>query len=397
MGGAVPNLIEELIAQNEIDTRLDLYCCSLWNPLAQQQSVKYSNTHFIWAKKPAYIRYADKGLYWVVKHIFRLQRLISVSFLFQVVWYMCFIARLLHKNTYDYVIFENSVPLLFALKLFGNRQKYKGKYFIHMHSVPRHYYTNASVFAQAKKIICVSQYVATAIKNDARLYLTKNNLVVMYNCINTDWFNSDSPSLIDSSRKQFNLSQNPLLVFVGRLCPEKGIEELLQAFSLITQPRVDLLVVGANFYKSDIVSPYEGKLRQLAQPFAERIHFTGYISYEQMPAIYHLADIIVLPSMWEEPAGMTILEAMACKKPVITTYSGGIPEYTGEGNCILLKRNENLPKELAAHIDLLLTNQDLAQTLSEKAAARAAHYTTKYYYQQFLNILADEEKTCDAK
>ena len=61
-----------------------------------------------------------------------------------------------------------------------------------------------------------------------------------------------------------------------------------------------------------------------------------------MPSIYQLGNIAVLPSMWEEPAGMTMVEAVVSGLPLITTNSGGIPEYISDDVAVLLDRDENL-------------------------------------------------------
>ncbi len=397
LGGAVPNLIEEIISENEIQQKLKISCCSLYHPEAEKQAQnKYPHAHFIWLKPPCFIQWLDKLVYGIIKHVFRVERLLSLRSIMQTVWLQFQIACLLKKSTFDAVIFENSIPLLTSLKLFGNFHKYQNKYFVHMHSVPRRYYGNIQLFSDSKKIICVSQYVADQISSDRRLSIPKLKMVVMYNCINTQIFKPIKKDLQLPARWDMKNGEK-IVLFVGRLTPEKGIEETIQAFSLLKTLNIHLLIVGSNFYQSDIVSPYENKLRQLAKPFCKRIHFTGYIPYDMMPNIYQIADVVVLPSMWEEPAGMTVLEAMACKKPLITTYAGGIPEYTGEGNCILLQRNETLPVKLAEHIDLLLTNDIMAQELAEKATKRAARYTKRYYYQQFLNILRENEKVCTIK
>jgi glycosyltransferase involved in cell wall biosynthesis len=62
--------------------------------------------------------------------------------------------------------------------------------------------------------------------------------------------------------------------------------------------------------------------------------------------------------MWEEPAGLTMIEAMACGIPTITTCSGGIPEYVDDC-AIVLERDERLVMNIAAQVDLLLADKDL--------------------------------------
>lgn len=81
-----------------------------------------------------------------MKTILKKERLLSIGFISQILWFSLFIGYLIHKENYDRIIFENSVPMLFSMKMFLNRRKYKNKYYIHMHSVPRRYYGNKKIF-----------------------------------------------------------------------------------------------------------------------------------------------------------------------------------------------------------------------------------------------------------
>ena len=60
-----------------------------------------------------------------------------------------------------------------------------------------------------------------------------------------------------------------------------------------------LLIVGSNFYKASIVGTYEERLHVLTKELENQIVFTGYIDNEDMPAVYRMADVVVLPSMWD--------------------------------------------------------------------------------------------------
>ena len=387
-GGAVPNLIEEIINENEKEKQLDIVCCSLYDKEAEKQSKRIKNTQFIWSSIPKFITKLDKIFYCILKDVFHIQRLISLSFLFQVIWFSLSVAKVLKRNSFDKVIFENSIPVMFAMKLYGNKKKYKDKYLLHIHSVPRKYYGNKRIVRNCESLICISEYVANAILNDKRLKFDASKIRIMYNCIDTHCFKPLSNDISEKVRERYNISKNKkVILFAGRLCADKGIAELLLMTKEIKRDDIILLVVGSNFYKSDIVSPYEKYLRQLCEDIKEKIIFTGYVNYNEMPKIYAAADVVALPSMWEEPAGMTIIEAMACAKPVVTTYSGGIPEYTGEGNCVLLHRDKNVVKNLEKTIVALVEDQVKAEELSEKAHIRAMKYNQKYYYSQLLDIL----------
>lgn len=390
-GGAVPNLIEQLIRQNEIEGELDLSCCALHDPEAEEASKKYKKTEFIWAKQPKWIRALDKALYLALSKIFHVKRLLSLSYLFQIIWMIFYVAKVLRYGNYDRVIFENSIPLLYSLKLWGNETKYAGRYYLHMHSVPRKYYGNAPVIRKSRKLICISQYVADAMANDKRLGMDADQICLMYNCIDTAFFLPQDRCEYSVVKEKYKIEQNKKIVlFIGRLCKEKGISELLQAVKSIERNDFVLLVLGSNFYKADIVSSYEKHLRTLANDMTDSVYFTGYIDYKDVPLYYGAADVIALPSMWDEPAGMTIIEAMACARPVITTRSGGIPEYTGEGNCILLERDANIVANLAENICKLLDDKEMAIRLSMNGSKRVEKYNMQFYYSQLLNILYEQ-------
>lgn len=389
-GGAVPNLIEELIRQQEIDNELDLDCCALWDEEAERESNKYCNTKFIWAKKPSYIDMIDHSITWILKNIFKIKRLHSIGFLFQVIWLAFYVGKVLHKNDYDKVIFENSVPMIFALKLYGNGKKYAGKYFIHMHSVPRSYYGNGKEFSNCKALISISSYVANEICTDKRVSISKNQVKLMFNCIDTDMICPRTEEDRCTYREKYGISQEKkVILFAGRLCKDKGIEEVIESVKKLADKEYVLVVVGSNFYSSGIVSPYEEHLRELAKEINDQIVFTGYVDYRYMSYIYNMADVVVLPSIWEEPAGMTIIEAMACCKPVITTVSGGIPEYTGEDNCVLLKKDEKLVCNIVVEINKIFQDAHYAETLAKNGYLQAIKFNKRFYYEQLLNILGE--------
>lgn len=387
-GGAVPNLIEELIQQQEIENKLDLDCCALWDEEAEKESLKYKNTRFIWAKVPRFISAVDHSVTWVLSNLFHIKRLHSIGFLFQVIWLAFFIGKVLRDNNYDRVIFENSVPMIFALKLYGNKKKYAEKYYIHMHSVPRQYYGNEKEFSDCKGLISISKYVANEICADQRVHISDDQIKLMYNCIDTESIYPKKDSDRLAYLKKFGIStEKKVILFAGRLCKDKGIEEVIECVKRLRNKNYVLVIVGSNFYSSGIVSPYEEYLRDITEEIQDQIVFTGYIDYSKMSYIYNMADVVVLPSMWEEPAGMTIIEAMACRKPVVTTISGGIPEYTGIDNCILVEKDESIIENLILYIEKILSDKNYADEIANKGYIRATKFNKKYYYKQFLEII----------
>jgi len=121
-----------------------------------------------------------------------------------------------------------------------------------------------------------------------------------------------------------------VFLFVGRLVKEKGILDLISAYGAIAHDfpsKTRLMVSG------------EGSLREMAEHHAHRlgieksVAFIGSQPYDEMPRLFSIADIFVLPSVptrtWEEQYGMVLVEAMASGKALISTHTGAIPEIVG--------------------------------------------------------------------
>jgi starch synthase len=156
--------------------------------------------------------------------------------------------------------------------------------------------------------------------------------------------------------KKFALSPSALkILFVGRLVPEKGIFNLLEAFSKLQSTQtVELLVVGSGTAQMQVqIKQFVRRLK-----IEHTVKFLGSISYFDMPQIHNLADIFCLPSIptktWEEQFGYSLVEAMACGKPVVSTFSGSIPEIIKHQETgILVKPNDSSKLESALEMLVL--------------------------------------------
>jgi len=149
------------------------------------------------------------------------------------------------------------------------------------------------------------------------------------------------------------------LLFVGRLEEQKGIKELLKAYRKIKRdyPKVSLRIVG------------KGPFRSVIEKQGIK---TETFPYSKMPAIYHQADIFVLPSKptnnWEEYYGMALLEAMASGLPVVTTDCGAIPEVVG-GAALISPHSQ--AEKLYSSLKLMISNAKKREIYGRKAYQHA--------------------------
>lgn len=156
---------------------------------------------------------------------------------------------------------------------------------------------------------------------------------------------------------------SPTLLFVGRLRYYKGLETLIQA---LPQIPARLLVAGSG----PMAEAWQALAR--ATGVAERISWLGDVPDEDLPTLYHLADLFVLPaSHTSEAFGLVQVEAMAAGLPVVCTELGTGTSYVnihGETGLVVPPRD---PQALAAAINTILADPDLRARLGEAGRRRA--------------------------
>ena len=178
-----------------------------------------------------------------------------------------------------------------------------------------------------------------------------------------------------------------VIVYCGRINQEKGISELIEAMIQFKDiPQIKLLVLGSSFFNnSDCNDEFTRLLRVKADSIKERIVFTGFIPYHQVPNYLQLADIAALPSMWEEPFGLTILEAMAMGLPLITTRSGGIPEIC-EGIAYIINKKE-IGNRLATAILNLYQDPTKREQMALASLERVKIFNKETYVEKFITSI----------
>ncbi|NEM98893.1 glycosyltransferase family 4 protein [Pontibacter burrus] len=130
--------------------------------------------------------------------------------------------------------------------------------------------------------------------------------------------------------KSFN-EQSPKILFVGRLVKEKGVDLLIRAFLGVLNaiPGAELHIVGSLHFGDNRVDEFISHLQELSINQSS-IFFHGFVPNDKLHTFYSSASLFVCPSVWEEPFGMVIAEAMLSGVPVIASNRGGIPEVLGD-------------------------------------------------------------------
>ena len=177
------------------------------------------------------------------------------------------------------------------------------------------------------------------------------------------------PELVDSIRAAHRRGDGPLLVFVGRVVEEKGVEEVVRTVALLRDelPGTCAVVAGTGQHLE--------RVRALAGELgvADRVHLAGWVDPADVPSWFAAADVVLAPSKigpdgWAEGQGLTIIEAMAVGRPVVSTTTGGIPDTITDGRTGLLVPPADAPA-IAAAVRRLMAHPALAERLAREGAA----------------------------
>lgn len=153
------------------------------------------------------------------------------------------------------------------------------------------------------------------------------------------------------------------LLYIGQLVPHKGVHTLIEALKRLvdehSQDRVTLTIVGGT-----VLPDYEQQLKDQVQTagLAGRVRFFGPVPREDISGIYQTHDILIVPSTWDEPFGLILLEAMATGLAVVGTATGGSAEILQHRfNGLVFPRED--ARACAACISQLLSDPDLLERL----------------------------------
>ena len=223
----------------------------------------------------------------------------------------------------------------------------------------------ARIVAQADRV------VAANVVERAHLvwhYGARTERIAVIPCgVDTDLFQPMDPA---KAKDLLELPPDPMLLYVGRLQPIKGLDTLLEAMTMVPEP-ARLLIVGGeqDARESAHGAALRGSLAALG--LDRRVHFLSAQPQRRLRLFYAAADATVVPSHYES-FGMVALEAMACGSPVVASRVGGLTTTVQEGVTGRLVPEGDAPA-LAAAITRLLQGSE-GRRLGQQATRWAAEH-----------------------
>jgi len=211
-----------------------------------------------------------------------------------------------------------------------------------------------------------------------------SEMKVLYAPFNNEYFLERDEEELHSFKRKFRILEHMKIIsYMGRLFPEKGVEDLLAAFALVKKDRPDtLLVIGGHGISLDELK-YSVQVQNIPD-----VIFTGTVSNREKRALMQLSHVGVIPTKpilnFVETLCISALEYQAAGVPLVTTRVGGVPEAAGSHS---LYSKHNSPDDLAEKIALVLDDKIDRQGMIEAGIEHVKkfnYYTITKTFVQYL-------------
>jgi glycosyltransferase involved in cell wall biosynthesis len=221
--------------------------------------------------------------------------------------------------------------------------------------------TEAWLTYEAWKVICCSDYMISHVQ--WAFGLPSDKLIMVPNGVNYEVYSKYDNEDLRAFRSKFALPEEKIVLFVGRLVYEKGVHVFVNAVQKVLEKVNAKFIIVGNGYMRDQLS---GLVKGMG--LSHKVLFTGFVDDETLRRLQRVADVSVVPSLFE-PFGIVALEAMAAGSPVVVSDTGGLSEIV-EHNVSGVKVYVNNPESLAWGITRVLTDGGYANWLRNNAYKR---------------------------
>lgn len=374
-GGAVENHIDFYLKYNNEHRLHDITVYSVGDEAtAGHPALQSTTNHYVyidvksfWAKvrKNLHHKLHGEGYY----HY-------TMEYYFREAW------KLVQQDHYDIILLDNRPGYAVGMEVpEGTRL------FIYLHNDLLNKDTKGAqeIYDKSSRILTVSDYISSCVRT---INPADTKCVSILNGIDMNAFSPKAATSVTRSQLGFS-DDDFVMVFSGRVTPEKGVRELIESMKRLNDhPDIKLLIIGSPFFgNTGNEDDFVKSLKQQAESIKDRIRFTGFIPYKQMPGYLRISDIAVIPSLWDDPCPNTVLEAQATGLPLITTRRGGIPEEVNDDGAILLTTDDAFQNNLTTAILDLYEHKEKRERMSKALLAHAGYYNEQRYAEDFFKAL----------
>jgi len=377
-GGAIETLVEDFILENEVQQKFEVFIFSEHDKNAEILSKQYKHSKFIYIKINALYKLFDLPI--------RIYRRLFNSRIDELKYFI--IRYQLRKTAFDYVIIQGLINQISSIEKVIPHEKI----ILHLHAdiikrENKRYLDELEFFKG--RIVTVSNYIKSRLVDN--LSINDNQITVIKNCVSKQFINFNDISFVESEKSRLGISKDDFVIlFVGRLVEDKGIQHLIKAINNIKEDlRIKLIVVGSfgsGFGNGERIDDFSEKTLELAKASNGKVIFTGFVNSSKKRTYYNISDLVVVPSLCNEAAGLVIIEALTCKKPVIASRRGGIPEYL-TGDVGLLLDTDDLFIESLSEALITLSDKQLRDKMGSETKKYFNEYQAERFYNDYFKLL----------
>jgi glycogen(starch) synthase len=231
------------------------------------------------------------------------------------------------------------------------------------------------------RVICCSHYMSDQVK--LAYGFSPNMITVIPNGVDTSTYEKQFDRA--EFRRRFAIPEEKIVLFVGRLVYEKGVQILINAMpKILSRVNTKFIIVGDGGMKEPLIH------QVASMGLSHKALFTGFIDEDSLQKLYIVADACVVPSLYE-PFGITALEAMAAKTPLVASNTGGLSEIVEHDRtgCKVFGGN---PDSVAWGVTRVLLDSGYADWIKNNAYRKASEVydwakiarQTKAFYEAIL-------------
>ncbi|WP_188189639.1 glycosyltransferase family 4 protein [Nonomuraea sp. SYSU D8015] len=237
----------------------------------------------------------------------------------------------------------------------------------------------ARVVAEADVVVCVSRFVAERFLDGTGL--PPSSVAVVHN-------GHDPARFHPASRPQ----GEPVVLFTGRLAPEKGPMALVNACVELARAgaRFRLRIVGnAELHASSAPDRFERQVKHRAGLLGDRVEFSPFVDRAAIGQVYREADVLCVPSLCEDASPLVLTEGLASGLACLVSARGGVPEV---GRDAVRYFDYRRPGDLARQLGRLIRRSELRAELGRRALRRAGELTWESRYRVLWSRLAEASR-----
>ena len=218
--------------------------------------------------------------------------------------------------------------------------------------------TEAWLTYEAWRVICCSDYMVKHVK--WAYGLPDDKLTMVPNGVNPHVYDYLAKQDLRDFRKTYALPEEKIVLYVGRLVYEKGVQNIINAVpKVLAKTNAKFIIVGSGYMQEQLSKIVK------SMGLEHKVLFTGFVEEENLLKLQKVADVSVVPSLFE-PFGIVALEAMAAKCPVVVSDTGGLSEIV-DHDVTGVKVYSNNTESLALGITKILQDDNFGKDLRENA------------------------------